>query len=506
MAIGKFLEPYGGVNAIFDPVPSYSGDWIFTLENLFKNAKSENGINLFQTFYEKTYAKPLEAIFKTPRILDFRVGMISKPNENNIGRCLRYSKVDFFVELTNYLNMHIDTDNMSPEEKNNYFRSLISNIKKDNDTLNQVYAEALKAKMRKLKDVLENEINSEYYEIAMRDYEHYKDKMNFHAFINTFLNITSQFHYGMLRLGDFFDKNIDYHELAKCFDDDTFYLLFAKIIYEFNLIREQESGYLDNSYGYLMLYQKAISELIKEDKKYNPKILFTLSSGKKKKISRWDFQIEWQSLLEKHPEAQSIKLPIIESGNEIKYKDIGLMQKISKLYQEEARVNWQFLPKGEGIKRGSIERRQESSSDKDKTLELVIKETNMRIAILENSGFIGTPVRGLDTFTGYFAFIYPNGKVILEKFWENEEKTIPTQNCATYVMNIDNFIELSKLSKTILIEYMKTLPEIGVKRIFHTSINNWQRNLYQEINGTYRLEDAIDFINSLRSGELKNEP
>lgn len=501
MAIGKYFEPYGGVSAIFDPIPAYSGDWVFSLNNLLRNAKKENGVNLFQEFYEKTYAKPLEAIFKTKSILDFHVGMISKPNDNNIGRCLRYSKVDFFVELTNYLNMHIDTDNMLQEEQNKYIRNLLINLKKDNETLNQAYAEALKEKMRKLKDVLDNEINSEYYEIAMRDYEHYKEKMNFHTFINTYLNITSQFHYGMLRLGDFFDKQVDYHELAKCFDDDTFYLLFAKIIYEFNLIREKENGTLDNSYIYLSVYQKVINELVKEEKRYNPTILFTLPSGKSGKFSRWDVQIDCKELLRRHPEAKEIKLPTLE--NDGKYKDIDLMKKISALYQEDAKVNWQFLPKGEGIKRGTSERKTVPSSNPEKPIELLIEETNMRIAILENSGFIGTPVRGLDTFTGYFAFIYPNGKVILEKFWENEEKMTPAQGCATYVMNIDNFIELSKMSKINLIEYIRTLPEIGVKRIFHTSINNWQENLCKEINGTYRLEDAIDFINNLRSGELK---
>ena len=129
----------------------------------------------------------------------------------------------------------------------------------------------------------------------------------------------------------------------------------------------------------------------------------------------------------------------------------------------------------------------------------------MRISILENSGYMGTPVKGLDTFSGYFAFIYPNGKVILEKFWEDEECLKPAVGYATYVMQIDNFIELSKKSKIELIEYIKTIPEIGVKRIFHTSINNWQRNLNNEIEGTYRLEDAIEFINGLKTGDKKHE-
>ena len=48
---------------------------------------------------------------------------------------------------------------------------------------------------------------------------------------------------------------------------------------------------------------------------------------------------------------------------------------------------------------------------------------------------------------------------------------------------------------------MKTLP--NVKRVFHSSVNNWQRVLYDEINGKYLLEDALNFINSIQSDEVK---
>ena len=129
----------------------------------------------------------------------------------------------------------------------------------------------------------------------------------------------------------------------------------------------------------------------------------------------------------------------------------------------------------------------------------------MRISILENSGYVGRPIKGLNTFSGYYAFVYQSGVVVLEKFWNDEEKMIPATFNATYVMNIDNFIEMSKVSKLTLIEYIKTLPEIGVKRIFHTNINNWHRNLYNEINGSYRLEDVISFIASLQTEVIQNE-
>ena len=50
-------------SVIFDPIPSYSGNWLFTIDNLIKNAKVEHGINMFDEFYKKTYKEPLEKLF-----------------------------------------------------------------------------------------------------------------------------------------------------------------------------------------------------------------------------------------------------------------------------------------------------------------------------------------------------------------------------------------------------------------------------------------------------------
>ena len=433
--------------------------------------------------------------------------MISKPTEEMKGRCLRFNKVDFFIELINFLNQNIDRNGLNDKQNNERIMSLINHIKGNNEELNIAFSDALKEHARRLKDILDKGFNSEYFDSAMKDYEPYKNRISFEDYIKNNHLISSKFQIGMLRLDDFFNQNIDFNKLYELFDSDTFCLLFAKIIYEFNLKIEKEYNRLDNSYGYLCYYKMMIDKVVEQDtKRYNPKIFYTSENGKKIKYSRWDFMNEFNELMERHPEAKSFKLPVLEDEDHERYKDISLMEKITRLYREETKVNWEFLPEGEGIRKS--ERTMASSSIqslKGKDKEELIQEINMRISILENSGFIGKPIKGLNTFSGYYAFIYPNGNVILEKFWENENTLSPAVGSATYVMTIDNFIELSKISRINLIEYMKTLPEIGVKRIFHTSINYWQRNLYDEINGTYRIEDAIDFINSLNKGDKKYE-
>ena len=503
MAIEKYFSLYEDARIVFDPAPSYFGDWVFTIDNLIKNSKKENGVNLFKEFHKKTYQEPLKKIFNTDRILDLNVGLLSTVNANNIGRCLKYSKVDFIIELINFLDCHIDRYGKTEEERIAYFNQLLNNVEVNNDALNEAFSESLKEKARKLKDVMDNEINSMYFEAAMLDYAPYKNSIDFSTYISRMYQVTVDFQNGILQLGDFFDQPIDYNELYNCFDPDIFYLLFAKIIYEFNLIREKESNTLDNSYGYMYHYINAIEKVIQDDKKYDPKILFTLPNGKKIRYSRWQFQMDFKELMDRHPEAGFYKLPLLDDENVDKYRDVALMEKIAKLHTEDTKVNWDFLPKGEGIKKGTITKNDSQSTSRDK--EALVEEVNMRISIMENSGSLSRPIKGLNTFSGYYAFVYPNGKVILEKFWENEENLTPAVGCATYVMDIDNFVEMSKISRINLVEYIKTLPEIGVKRIFHMSVNNWQRNLYNEINGTYRIEDAIEFINGLNNGVKKND-
>lgn len=483
--IEKHFGKNNPASVVFDPIPSYSGDWFFTIDNLKRNV---NSVNLWDDFYRKTYQEPLEKIFKTSSVLDFKVGMINKPNANNIGRCLQYNKMDFFVELINLLNQNIDNYGLDENERKNRIDALINHIKDTNENLNIYFSEAFKEKMKKLKDVIDKEFNSDYFEVAMQDYAPFKSKISFTDYIKSLYEMASIYQMGLLRLGDFFDRNIDFNELYSLFEPDIFYLLFAKIIFETNIESEKNDNKLQNNYRYLGYYKAVLSEVIKEDNNYNRKIVFYLNDGSEIRYSVWEFINDYELLKERHPEIKDIKLPKLDESDKDKYKDIKLMDKLSMLHSGDVKVNWNFLNQDESIKKGN------ANTD-------LIHQVNMRINILENSGFIGKPLKGLNTFMGYYAFIYPNGLVIIEKFWEDIEGINPSLNSGTYIICIDDFIELSKKSGISIVEYMKTLT--NVKRIFHTSINNWQRNLYDTINGKYRLEDAINFINSMQTDEVK---
>ena len=451
--IEKYFNQVSLVNNIFDPIPSYANLWYFSLDNIINNCNKEK----WEEFYKNSYKNKISKLFNNEYIFDIEVGMISKPNNDNMGRCLRYNRYDFFIGIISYLNDEIDIYDLSEEEKNKRIEELIKNIGDTSENRNIYFSEMLKEKKRRLKDVLDKEFNSEYFEASMKDYNVYKRVISFSKYIEKYYKVISEFQMGVLRLGDFFETNIDINKFSEIMDLDKLCLLFAKIIYDIN--KEE----LNDNFRYLCFYKNVLDKILNDNKKYNVTIIYINEVGRKVKYSVKNFIKEFKELEEKHKEIKNYKLPEEVDNNE-SYKDISLMEKIKELHKQH---NWVFLNKNERIKKGRD------------------KEFNLRINILENSGFIIRPLVNKNNY----AFIYENELVIIENFNE-------TEHHATYIMNIDDFIKLSKEENIDIKEIVKN-KEIKVKRIFHTNINNWQRNLFDEINGTYLLEDALNFINSI---------
>lgn len=58
---------------------------------------------------------------------------------------------------------------------------------------------------------------------------------------------------------------------------------------------------------------------------------------------------------------------------------------------------------------------------------------------------------GKNTFNGYIGYVYPNGRVVLDRFYDKQNDSTLADGNAVYAMNIEEFYELSKLSKSELI-------------------------------------------------------
>lgn len=452
--IEKFVDNKNLIENIFDPMPSYADVWCFNLENIILNADKEK----WNEFFEKSYKNIISKLFKNNYIFNINVGMISKPNNNLKGRSLQYNKYDFFVGLISFINDDIDNYKLNNKEREKRINDLIDVIGEDYEKRNSFYIECFKEKNRRLKDILEKEFNSEYFESAMNEYSIYKSVISFSDYIKKFLNVIDDFQNGLIYLNDFFEKNIDFYSLAKVLETDKICLLFAKIICDGNYLKE-----LNNNFRFLVFYKKILDKIFAENDLYNCSILYKNKKGIKIKYTTKDFLKDYYNLENKHVEIKNYKLDNDLEFNET-YKDIIFMEKINKLHNSKI---WKVLDNNEEIPKGND------------------KELNLRINVLRNSGYIGRPMY----YNNYYAFIYSNNIVIIEKI-DN------IVDSSTFVINIDEFIELSNIDNIDISEYFKN-KDIFVKRIFHSNINNWHRNLYNEINGTYIIKDALEFIDNI---------
>lgn len=135
-----------------------------------------------------------------------------------------------------------------------------------------------------------------------------------------------------------------------------------------------------------------------------------------------------------------------------------------------------------------IARRIALSSEEIERLKSIGEERN---DFYDNTNY-SAKANGLDKNLGYTAYIYPNGKVILDKEYD-EKRTSTAIGNAIYVLTAINFEALSKLDKANLRKH----PD--VQRIVHSA--NWQERVQRiiDIEPTEEsLEDTKKLIKRLK--------
>lgn len=177
-----------------------------------------------------------------------------------------------------------------------------------------------------------------------------------------------------------------------------------------------------------------------------------------------------------------------------------------KLQQKEAikRIKgyWELIPKGESLiyTPKSLTKPSVPKSNQERSLKL--KESYDLLDDKMNFFESTNPVcelTGINTFDGYKAYIYSNSCVILEKFYtyNSKGKLVPTTGEAIYVMNLYEFMDLSKLTKPEIIEEINSYDNPNVYRIYHSK--NWKNKVEKAISGQGYgyTEECIDYIEEL---------
>ena len=132
-------------------------------------------------------------------------------------------------------------------------------------------------------------------------------------------------------------------------------------------------------------------------------------------------------------------------------------------------VSWTIVPAGEEDDDESKKRIAENLNrhyihlPAEERRKKVLEKYNLyerKVSFFEGTGYI-LKIYGMSQFDGYVAFVYPNGEILLERFFSDYSQCMPATGEAIYNLNIYNFEELSKFSKLQLIK------EKACKRIVH---------------------------------------
>ena len=198
-------------------------------------------------------------------------------------------------------------------------------------------------------------------------------------------------------------------------------------------------------------YLYYINEYIKEHKDdlYSD-IIYTFNG---QNYSFKDLYTRYIKELTDNPELKILDIPR-EEFKDFSYDEV---EKYMDLELKDSRANWVFLE--DGLDSVRIDRAINntinsctSTSKKKKTAEELRNLFLKKKELFEGLNKYST-VLGRNTFEGYVAYIFPNGKVILERFFKkkrNGEEVIAYDE-AIYVMNIEDFDRLSRLPKQVLI-------------------------------------------------------
>ncbi|MGN1371319.1 MAG: hypothetical protein ACI4XM_03490 [Candidatus Coprovivens sp.] len=184
---------------------------------------------------------------------------------------------------------------------------------------------------------------------------------------------------------------------------------------------------------------------------------------------------KYKKLLQSNP----ILKPIDEQRENFKGYHIKHVENHVKKYFF-TNVDWQIIPPGTETELNrkvidSLNRQYNYLTPEEKEKKILERYSTYerKRRFFDNSGYIHK-LYGQNAFEGYIAYIYPNGEILMEKFFDDYENCIPTIGEAIYNIRAMYFDNLSKLSKPTLIKDKRC------KRIIHAG--NWEEKAQGIIN------------------------
>ncbi len=492
-----------GIEEVFNPLVTYEGSYVFNASLLSLTSKVDGKRNLVDEYLEKNLFSRIRQCFPN---LDFihaiRLFLVSDLDEVK-GRNLRPS-IDLFVEdmcanLTGGpMNLPVD-EPLTKDVAVEYFR----NIRKQIGQLERGEFTPLNEELNsKLKEVYK--LNEEF---RMKRYGFNYRPLSYVEFLTLNKESLTAFIVGLRSLFPLMEKNIDLKELEKCLDLDKFYLAIVRQLILTTKMCIENYGMVHNSFVFVETYMAAL-RFIMSQAPYNLTVSVEDLDGSRFKYSVSDAMREYNEIKLSHPEFQ------IHEIDEYADRDLRDLEVVKQTSQEvkdiidskQLAASWNFIENGSTGPRESSEEvvdlLKKKVTLKKPTREQLVQDVNDRMRLFESTNYV-YKITGKNNFEGYVGYIYENGVVMFEKFYQIVGSYEPAHSNATYVMTFRNFVEMSKRTKVDIIEYIKQ-GGTDVRRLYHTT--NWCDRVLQIVKGKTYDEKAMEKIDRLiNSGELKKK-
>ena len=512
------FQDWFDIHCLFNPAVYYSGETLlggeFDLagaehDYLALNALVNNKENMYLKFLEKYYYRPLAKILNSesmahtifPKIC---TGSDIKANKRKVTfafSCFLAPQIINFNAASNIQELNELGEDVSITE-------LIVFLKK-----------VIRKERSYYQDVQDNGRHSKYYHEVYSTYiEQLSNglKMSFEVFLQTLIDGCTKRVVATRSYEEFFSKEINVDELIGCFDYDRLCLVGAQSVLDTCLTTESLKEQVDNAVVYLRMYIEAVEKFRKINPHYSCNIVtIDRETGRKKKVTIDDIIRAYEDLLTRHPNFKFVELNPLDIAKLLKRygyddefianfdyqsNDVDELFKLLTKIDEDKKLfaSWSIIPKGtkkDKVESDRIRREHEerfSLEENEKVRRMLIGRN-----FLESSNYLFR-LAGINEFVGYIGYIYPNNCVVFEKFYDDVEQGKVASGNATYIMSLDNFLEVSKLSKMDIIRKINNHEISGVTRVFHREdMDKWKSQVSQAISGDDYTDEVVNYIETL---------
>lgn len=202
---------------------------------------------------------------------------------------------------------------------------------------------------------------------------------------------------------------------------------------------------------------------------------------------------EYKKMLLEHPELRVVDFSTIDFTG----MNLEQAEKYTQKLLSDLEANWELIPAShlkDDFRVSGVRVNVVSEQEKRR------KTARLADLYIEKKEFYDSTnplcrVVGKNTFSGYVGHIYANGKVILDRFFENDKTGRIAEGHAIYIMDATDFCKLSALSKRELFH------NPSCKRVIHAG--DWRSRVLGEIatGAKGQITDGIGKILQMTSQE-----